>query len=88
MILPKFTLLQILRITLVAGLISVVLAGAWRNQTWAFGLTLAGFLALLVALFAALSYWFYFLLGKWLSAKLKRGTTPLASASIPKRDGN
>lgn len=81
MILPKFTLLQILWFTLVAGLVSVVLAGAWRNQTWAFGLTLAGVLAAAVALFAAFAYWFFYLCGKYLSAKSTRLHRPLAPSN-------
>jgi hypothetical protein len=57
MLLPKFTLAQTLRLTLLAACGSVVLAAAWQGQAWAWGLTLAAGLALGVALFSAAVYW-------------------------------
>jgi chromate transport protein ChrA len=63
MLLPKFTLAQTLRLTLLAACCSVVLAAAWQNQAWARGLSLAAGLSIAVALFAAAFYWLILALG-------------------------
>lgn len=65
MLLPKFTLAQTLRLTLLAACSSVILAAAWQNQAWAWGLSLAAGLSLGVALFTAAAYWLTLSLG-WL----------------------
>lgn len=63
MLLPRFTLAQTLRLTLLVACGSVVLAAAWQNQAWAWGLSLAAGLSIGVALFAAVVYWLILALG-------------------------
>lgn len=71
MILPRFSLQQALCLVLIAGVVSIVLASAWQGEAWAQGQALALFAGALVALFAAVAHWLFFLVGIFMTRRSK-----------------
>lgn len=82
MFLPKFTLQQTLVWVLVAGVVSIVLAAAWQGKEWAIGQTAALVAATAVSLFAAATYWIFFLLGNFLTRRAKQKRASAGGTSV------
>lgn len=72
MILPKFSLRQALSLMLIVGVVSIVLASAWRGEKWALGQTAALVAALAVSLLGGLAYWLFLLIGRVLNRRHHR----------------
>lgn len=80
MILPRFSLQQALYVVLIAGIVSIVLASAWQGEAWAKGQALALFAGAVVALFAAVAHWLFFLVGILMTGRSKPSDRPAGNS--------